>query len=323
MELIEKINTRLSLAKVVSKNEVASGAYEFIFELEDKMPYESGQYVWVEIPHMHIPDVHGSRRAFSLTSTPDGTKYISILFRATQSGFNQSLRALNPGDELNIIGPFGESFCFPEDPKIPLVLLAGGVGVAPFLSLLRHAAITKSERKISLIIVNDSEERVSYRDELENYNKNTSTITVRSVVGRLSTEHLSNLSIAEHTQVYVCGPQGFVDHAHSLLKTEGIFDHQFHFEHFYPTTTVDLELSQLFNQGKPIIEDSESPRAHRRAILTYELANSAATHIVVTDIHGRIIFANRAAETITGYTPEEMLGNTPRLWGGPHVKGIL
>lgn len=42
---------------------------------------------------------------------------------------------------------------------------------------------------------------------------------------------------------------------------------------------------------------------------------SASNHIIITDIDGRIFFANKGAEKMTGYTVEEMMGNTPRMWG--------
>ncbi len=43
---------------------------------------------------------------------------------------------------------------------------------------------------------------------------------------------------------------------------------------------------------------------------------SASNHIIITDVNGMIIYANKGAENMTGYTFEEMKGNTPRLWGG-------
>lgn len=49
---------------------------------------------------------------------------------------------------------------------------------------------------------------------------------------------------------------------------------------------------------------------------------SASDHIIITDIDGRIIHANRAAETITGYARNEMIGNRPSLWGREMSKGF-
>lgn len=316
MELLEQLGHRTHLAKLVSKKEVAEDTFEFIFELELEMQYEPGQYVWVEVIHMQMPDPKGNRRAFSITSIPDNTKRISILFRATKSGFNQSLRALDVGDELNILGSFGDAFCFPDDPDTPLVLIAGGAGVAPFLSLVRYAAQTKSTRPISLIVANKTMSRASYVDELEKYSNDNTSIKVTSITGEISAKDIKQFSGLDHAMIYVCGPQGFVDYVYAAFKKEAVFEHQFHFEYYYPTTTIDKELTQLFANGRPDIKKTETPHAYKRAMLMYELTNSTATHTVITDISGRIIFANQAAQQITGYTLEEMLGNTPRLWGG-------
>ncbi|MFZ2201832.1 MAG: PAS domain-containing sensor histidine kinase, partial [Microgenomates group bacterium] len=53
------------------------------------------------------------------------------------------------------------------------------------------------------------------------------------------------------------------------------------------------------------------------ALLKFKLAvDSANSHIILTDPDGKILYANPAVEAITGYTPKEVLGNNPRLWGG-------
>ncbi len=315
MELIEKIQNRTHLAKLVSKKEIASDTHELVFELEYKMDYRPGQYVWVEIPHLIVPDIHGNRRAFSITSIPDATNSITIVFRSSPSGYNQSLRSAVAGDEFNVIGPFGDAFCFPDDPEVPLILIGGGVGVAPFLSLVRYAAREKIHRNISLFVLNKSDDRLFYGEELRNYNDSPS-IKTKTLSKTFEYGDIEDFVGLGHALVYVSGPQGFVDLVHTTLKTRGVFEYQFHFEHIYPSTSIDVELIQLFSEGKPKIEPSESLLSRQHMMLTYELVNATATHTVVTDIRGRIVFANKAAQDITGYTLEEMLGNTPRLWGG-------
>ncbi len=53
-----------------------------------------------------------------------------------------------------------------------------------------------------------------------------------------------------------------------------------------------------------------------RDVTKYMLAlQSATSHIIITDLDGKVLFANKGAEEMTGYTAEEMKGNTPRLWG--------
>lgn len=56
-------------------------------------------------------------------------------------------------------------------------------------------------------------------------------------------------------------------------------------------------------------------------LYTYKLAlDSASNHIVITDVDGVVLYANKAAEKLTGYSGEEIIGKTPRLWGGQMTK---
>lgn len=48
----------------------------------------------------------------------------------------------------------------------------------------------------------------------------------------------------------------------------------------------------------------------------YSAIDTSTNHIILTDIDGKITYANKAAQTITGYSFDEMKGKTPRLWGG-------
>ncbi len=61
----------------------------------------------------------------------------------------------------------------------------------------------------------------------------------------------------------------------------------------------------------------ELGRAMNKDLQKYKLAiDSASNHIVITDVDGKILYANKAALNLTGYSKDEMLGQTPRLWGG-------
>ncbi len=320
MQSIDKIDNKRYQAKLTTKKEIAQDTHEFTFELEHEMKFEPGQYVWVEIPNMYATDAKGNRRAFSLVNTPATEKSLTIIFRSTKSGFNESLRLLNPGDELVITGPFGSSFCLPEEPQTPLVLIAGGVGVAPFLSLIRYSVEIGSTRNIILFTTNDSIERTPYAKELDALVQKSKSIKVVNLLRRLEDSDATEIFKLKDALLYVSGPQGFVNDVHGLLKTDGIFDHQFHFEAFYPSTFMDQKITQLFLDGHPNFDPNELPYNRLREELIYGLINYSATHTIITDTHGRIVFANQAAQDITGYTLSEMLGQTPRLWGGMMTK---
>lgn len=318
MQSLDKINPRVYIAKLTQKAGIAENTTEFTFELEHRMEFLAGQYVWINLPSLKFPDPRGSRRPFSITSIPNEKNLISVIVRSTESGFNKSLRLLEKGDEIQIIGPAGSSFCLPDEPELPLLLISGGAGITPFLSLLRYSVTIQSLRPITLINVNSDPKRAFYVEELDQYNKNTGTIRTINLTKKLEYDDIKKVvKTAQDLLVYISGPQGFIDHVHELLRLDGVFEHQFRFEALYPSAKIDTELKQLFLE-KSLDTGSieESSTIKQRENLLRKLVESSATHAVVTDIHGHILFANRAAQKITGYSLSEMLGNTPRLWGG-------
>ncbi len=81
---------------------------------------------------------------------------------------------------------------------------------------------------------------------------------------------------------------------------------------FYTTRLINglRKREELIESQKKALLDKEELEKFYKAVA------SAGEHIIITDFDGKIIYANKAAEEITGYSMKEMLGQTPRLWGG-------
>ncbi|MCX6793141.1 MAG: PAS domain-containing protein [Candidatus Falkowbacteria bacterium] len=308
-------DNRVHLAKLSKKTEVAKNTFEFCFKTEDHLDFESGQYVWLRLYNLSYPDKRGDRRAFSITNIPNDKGEICILLRKSESGFNKTLLELEEGQELKVIGPFGTSFCLPENPKTPLVLLGGGVGIAPFLSITRHYVAKKIKAPINLLYFDESAEMSVYVDEINNFCSQQSNCSGSVFYEKFSFDLLKSIKNLDKALFYISGSQGFVDSVNEILSKNGIFKHQLRFENFYPTDPSSAYLKKVFSSGENK-EDSDLEfyqNDHDILLLTIE---SSSQHIVVTDINGNIVFANKAAQETTGYTFDEMEGQTPRLWGG-------
>lgn len=320
MQIVKNIDNKIRIAKLIKKKEIAEKTHEFTFELEQKMDFLPGQYIWIELLHLSKSDPKGNRRPFSPANIQNVTNNVTIIFRSTKSEFNKSLRALKIGGKIVMTGPFGSSFCLPENPTTPLILIAGGTGMTPFLSLIRYSTHINSRREITLININDSKKKTFYIDELEGYQQNFRSFRMIQLNRKIHFKDIKDIPNFNHTLIYICGPQGFIDHVHNALKSHEISDNQFRFECCYPSSRISYEIEKLYKNGRPKINLYKSKSIRQHFELVYKLIHSSASHTIVTDINGTILFANRVAEETTEFTLQEMLGNTPRLWGGMMTK---
>ncbi len=313
---MEPTDNRNHIGKIMQIRSIAEGTFEVKLKLDEILNFKPGQYIWIELMNSAIDDPRGNRRAFSISSAPSDKDDLSIIFRSTPSQYKKTFLSLENGSEVKVIGPFGFAFTLPSDPSKKLFLIAGGTGITPFLSLLRHLKTESDIRPVTMIYNEDVEERIILKDELLSLNDLTQNKKVVIQSSKLLESYIRNLQDKENCVFYICGSQGFIDLAHQLLSTEGVFENQMHFEGNYPTSTHVFTLSSFFEQGKIKLSPEENEFSRKRGLLLSQLIESSTNHIVITDENGNIIFANEAAQRITGFTLEEMQGNTPRLWGG-------
>jgi PAS domain S-box-containing protein len=313
----DAIDNRVRLAKLLEKKEVSSGTFDYKFKLEHSISYEAGQYVWLELPTMRYPDPKGDRRAFSITNPPSNGDEISILFRRGESGYKKTLVEMEVGEEANIVGPFGSAFTFPKDELVPLVLMAGGVGISPFLCLVRDAFAKNSGRNISLLYSDNKKCYAAFNEELENICKERGNFRFASLGRKMEQEDILSFKHSDDAQFYISGTSDFVDHAYNLLSQNGVFCHRMRFENFYPATARVYKAHELFtDSGVPVVSMMEDEYTRRRQNLFLSAVESSSQHIIITDTNGLVLFANKTAEEKTGYSFTEMRGHTPRLWGG-------
>lgn len=281
-------------AQLIERELVAQGTYQLTFLMEDEFPFVPGQYVWVELGE--------SRKAFSICCPPNGRNSISIVFRESLSDYKKNFLSLPLHSQISIYGPFG-SLALPVSPETPVVFIAGGVGVAPFLSMIRESISKNSLRPIHLVYANASPERAVYSSALKQMAKEHKTFTLQEVYGHITLQDLKNLSELQNSIIYTIGPAGMVDAVGALLVSLGVSRDKVRFEEFYPKPFAPT--NALLVHGFPLTKE-----------LFTLVVQHTSNHIVLTDIDGRVMFANKAAEVLTGYSFEEMRGQTARLWGG-------
>ncbi|MDN5668788.1 MAG: oxidoreductase [Renibacterium salmoninarum] len=139
---------------------------EFSFTLPLPARFKAGQYMELSLPHRGS-DGRGIRRVFSLTSDPhDGGKVaFGLRLSEPSSSFKRELNSLSPGTVVSATGVWGD-FVLPRG-HAPLLFLAAGVGITPFMSHLRSVQKHSSEtRDVVLVYTVNSVEEFGYRDEL-------------------------------------------------------------------------------------------------------------------------------------------------------------
>jgi ferredoxin-NADP reductase len=109
----------------------------FAFELEHGLEYQAGQYVTLKLAG--VKDPRGSQRPFTLSSSPTEGARLSITTKMSDSPFKARLTEISERgalDEIKMRGPMGE---FKFTTARAAVMVAGGIGITPFRSMLRMA----------------------------------------------------------------------------------------------------------------------------------------------------------------------------------------
>jgi ferredoxin-NADP reductase/ferredoxin len=199
-------------------------------------------------------------RTYSLSGDPADTSRwrISVKLESNPRGRGSSYlhESVAAGDELDIAGPAGEFVCAEESER-PVVLLSGGVGVTPMLSML-HRLSSASARRVHFIHACENGAVHAFRDEVRRLAATRSGIGVHVCYrspreredrdacdsrGLVTKETLQALLPLDDYEVYLCGPPPFMQANWSLLRSLGIARERIHYEFFGPATVLDADAS--------------------------------------------------------------------------------
>lgn len=149
--------------RLIGSEPVAERTLAFHFEKPSGFVFRAGQAIDLVLP-MRSENGQAARHAFSLVSAPEEER-LTIATRLRGSSYKEGLRALPPGGAVEIDGPFG-SLSLHKDAARDAVMVAGGIGITPFVSILRQAARQRLARHLVLVYSNRRVEDAAYLDEL-------------------------------------------------------------------------------------------------------------------------------------------------------------
>lgn len=141
--------------------QLTSTSYELVFKPLTPLTYEAGQYMELTLHHLG-KDFRGIRRVFSITSAPgDETIRFGVKFYEPSSTFKKALRNLKKGDRLSATSVNGD-FLLPKNIKTPLLFIAGGIGVTPFIGHIRWLLKQKQRRDVVVVYAVASHAELAY-----------------------------------------------------------------------------------------------------------------------------------------------------------------
>lgn len=218
---------RRSIAlRYVGKKQLTETTHSFSFDTK-KLSFEPGQYIEITLPHSR-PDSRGQRRVFSIVGSP-GDEQISIGTKipTKASSFKNALMSLKPGDTVHATRVAGD-FILPEDSAQPVTLIAGGIGITPFISFIQS-----SNRPVEIIYVVNDVPEISFAEQLRHHAVSVTIVSPgearlpdadwKHVKGKLNEDILKDLlDVRKQPHVYISGPPGFVVTVQAAVKKQGI-----------------------------------------------------------------------------------------------------
>lgn len=133
-----------------STHKLTTDIYEFIFSTKEKLLFQAGQYMEWTVPAFFF-DNRGNRRYFTIASSPTEEK-IRIGVRTFNPGseYKKRLLAMKPGDSIWASQLSGD-FVLPKNSQAKIVLIAGGIGITPFRSMIKDLIDRGEKRDIILV----------------------------------------------------------------------------------------------------------------------------------------------------------------------------
>lgn len=230
--------------RVTAKRAVSDTVIAFSVALEDRaaLTFLPGQYVNIAVPGTD------QTRSYSFSSGPSEAEVSFLIRNVPQGVMSGWLRdRAQIGDTIELKGPMGSFYLRPIER--PVLLLAGGTGLAPFLSMLAKIAEDGATRHpVHLILGVTKDVDLVELEALEAYAKRLPNFSYLCTVADPESPYPNKGFVTHHIRaaqlnggdadVYLCGPPAMVDAVRSHLTTEGLMPRNFYYEKFAGTGLV-------------------------------------------------------------------------------------
>lgn len=232
-------------ASLTKREEMAERTMAFHFSKAADFQFRAGQTMDVTLLNPPETDGEGNTRTFTIASAPFDPD-LMITTRMRDTAFKRVLGNAPLGLEVKIEGPSG-SFVLSRKAEKPAVLLAGGIGITPFLSIIRQAAHDQAPHQIYLFYSNRRPEDAGFLDllsEAARQNPNFHLIATMTEMSKsrrewkgetgyinkdMLTKHLPTL---QGPTYYLAGPPAMVTAMRGMLTNAGVDEDDIRTEEF-------------------------------------------------------------------------------------------
>jgi ferredoxin-NADP reductase len=209
--------------------------------------HRAGQHVDVRLT---AEDGYQAQRSYSIASAPESDRVELLIERLDDGEVSPYLTGeIRAGDGLELRGPIGGWFAWEAREGGPLLLIAGGSGIAPLIAIIRHHKAAGSDTPVRLLFSSRSYDEVIFREELEDLAPGDGTLQITHTLTRstppgwtgydrrIDEEMLGEISFSpeERPLAFVCGPTPLVETVATALVGLGHDPTRIKTERFGPT----------------------------------------------------------------------------------------
>jgi ferredoxin-NADP reductase len=208
------------------------------FARPSDLGYKPGQFFFVTLKQ----DGKELSKHFSFSSSPTEKSFFEFTKRLTDHEYSTALKAAKVGDWARIDAPYGQ-FTF-EGEYAKIALLAGGIGITPFMSICKNATDKGLESRITLFFGCRTEDDIPFRQELESMQQANKNLKVHLVLNQPNSDWKGATGIITADMIqkelpdykdnvfYCCGPPGMVTAMEKLITSIGLPQTQLKLEYF-------------------------------------------------------------------------------------------
>ncbi len=233
------------MQRLKNRHEVAEGTMAFHFEKPPGWTFKPGQFMDVTLINPTETDAEGNSRSFSIASAPYENS-LMITTRMRDTAFKRVLKMMPLESTVKIEGPSGD-LTLHDDASRPAVLLAGGIGITPFRSIVLQAAKDKLTHRIYLFYSNRRPEDAPFLKELESLEYENPKFELIATMTEMAksqrpwsgeTEMISQEMLAKYLKgveaaiYYIAGPPEMVKGLKATLTHSGINESDIRAEEF-------------------------------------------------------------------------------------------